>query len=136
MLCPLWLDSKRNIIFPGILLSTPRAALRGFQKLFCRRMVFVPPGIRRPVNGRAIAAGRTAFEPKSSLGVLPNADGMAVKFFSAMQTPMFLFEIGPLAADAVRAKQIQFFVVRKRNVFGHATSMGLLVFPISFGERT
>src|SRR5688572_17399794 len=97
-------------------------------------MVFVPPGIRSPVNWRAIAVGCAAFEPKLSLGVLPNADGMSVKFFAAMQTPMFLFEIRPLAADAVSAKQIQFFVVRKRNVFSHATSVGLLVDPIPFGD--
>ena len=69
-------------------------------------MIAVPPGIRCPVNGRAVAAGCAAFEPKFYLGVLPDADGMAVKLFAAMQTPLLLFEIRPLAPDAVLAKQI------------------------------
>ena len=52
-----------------------------------------------------------------------------------MQTPMLLFEVRPLATEAVRAKQIQFLVVRKRNVFGHG-DLRPAVAGSSFGSAT
>ena len=125
------LGSKRNFVIAGFSSAATGTALRGFQKLFRRRVTVIPPRIRRPINWRAVAAWRPALQPELSDIIFPDADGMAVKFFPTMQTPMLLFEIGPLAADAVCAQEVQFLVVRKRNVFGH----GKLRSPVAdFGD--
>jgi hypothetical protein len=38
---------------------------------------------------------------------------MAIEFLAAMQTPVLLVEIGPIASATVRAEQVQLFVVGK-----------------------
>src|SRR5436305_7254818 len=47
---------------------------------------------------------------------------MAVEFFAAMQAPMFLVKIGPVAAHAMVAQQVELLVERERNVVGHKSS--------------
>ena len=64
--------------------------LPGFATLFGQRMVFIPPREVRPVNGRPIALRRSAFQPQSTLGIFPDAHGVAVELLPAMQAPPFV----------------------------------------------
>ena len=73
-------------------------------------MFGIPPRKRRPINGRAIAARRAAFQPKRAVFILPHPDRVPVKLLAAMQTPMLLFEVRPWAADAVLAEQVDLFI--------------------------
>jgi hypothetical protein len=44
---------------------------------------------------------------------------MPVEFLAAMQTPLFLAQIRPVAAYAVQSQQVEFFVKRQVEVFSH-----------------
>ena len=134
-----WHELKWNVVGARTFSFAARIALCGFLKLFRRRMILVPPRIRRPVNRRAVAAGRAALKPEAAVIAFPNADGMAVEFLLAMQTPMLLFEVRPFATHAVGAQQVQLFVVRQRNVFGHDSLRSVVAFskigPLKFNGR-
>src|SRR2546427_8819547 len=82
-------------------------------------MFWVPPGIGRPVNRRAVAIGRATFQPERTVLTLPNAGRVTVEFSAAVQAPMFPVQIRPITTHAVVAQKIELFIERQRNVFGH-----------------
>src|ERR1035437_380767 len=92
----------------------------GFLQVILGRRVFrVPPGVRRPINWGTAAVGGAAFQPKSIVLALPDAHRMAIEFFAAVQTPMFLVEVGPITAHAVVTQQVELLIKRQGDVLGH-----------------
>ena len=74
-------------------------------------MLRIPPGKGSPINWGAIASWRAALEPKPAGRILPNPCRMSAELFAAMETPLFLLQIGPLTTGGMFPEQIEFFVV-------------------------
>jgi len=51
--------------------------------LFGQGMILIPPGVRRPVNGGAVALGGAAFQPVVTRAIRPDAHGMAIELLFA-----------------------------------------------------
>ena len=100
-----------------------RAAAPGFfgglEELFRGWMFGVPPGIGSPVNRRALAPGGAAFQPEPAILAAPDSGRVAGELPAAVQTPLFLVQAGPITRGAMTAKQVEFLVVRKRDVGVH-----------------
>src|ERR1035438_69853 len=77
------------------------------QVILGRRVFWVPPGVRRPINWGAAAVGGAAFQPKSIVLALPDAHRVAIELFAAVQTPMFLVEVRPITAHTVVTQQVE-----------------------------
>ena len=105
------------MISTPLLPSLPSFGLLALLRFFGLRVVWIPPRVRRPINRRAIAIRRPAFEPQSTFFVLPNAGGMAVEFLAAMQAPVFLIQVGPLAANTMLSQEIEFLIIWQSNIF-------------------
>ena len=83
------------------------------------RVLLVPPGIGCPVHGRSIATRRSAAEPEFRMAVAPDPDRMAVEFARAMQTPVPVVQVRPIAVDAVFPEQSKFLRIGDFYVLVH-----------------
>src|SRR5262245_40581880 len=126
--------SERNVVSVApltwaVLLSL---ALACFSDRFLReRMFLVPPWIIRPIDWRAVAGWRAAFQPELALVIFPDAHRMAVETFAAVQTPFLVIEVRPAAGNVVVAQPIQLFVVGQFNVVGHGFASARSVCVVS-----
>ena len=80
-------------------------------------MLWIPPRKGSPINWGAVASWRAALEPKPPGRILPNPRRMSAELFAAVQTPLFLFQIGPMTTGAVLPEQVELFIERQGNVF-------------------
>lgn len=76
-------------------------------------MFWIPPRVRRPINRRTIAAQRPALQPQRVICGFPHTRRVAAEFSAAVQAPMFLIQVGPVAAEAMVAEKIELFVEGK-----------------------
>src|SRR6185436_12803135 len=82
-------------------------------------MIFIPPGVRRPINGGAVALGSPAFKPVVAHAIHPDAYGMAIELPFAMQAPVLLVQRGKWRLKAVFLQQFEFLIVRQGYVVTH-----------------
>ena len=89
--------SKWNIVVIKFFSTGSFGLFRPFQGRARYRMIFIPPREFGPINRRAVTAGRAAFQPQRAFFVLPDAHGVAIEFFAAMQTPFLVVQVRPFA---------------------------------------